>query len=64
MQIEITPGGARELRKLYDKAVAAGQPQFEFRGQAVLVVYAYYLLEHLSNELRDPSLKPPERPRP
>ncbi len=36
-----------QMRQAYDKAVAAGDEEFTFLDQPVLVGYAKYLLEHL-----------------
>jgi len=45
----ITEPEVRQLRRLYNKAVKENQEQFEFKGQALLVDYAKYLLEYLDD---------------
>ena len=45
----ITEPEVKQLRKAYNKAVAAKETEFEFNGKAFLVTYAKYLLEYLDD---------------
>ena len=45
----ITEPEARQLKKLYNKAVKENRPQFEFKGQILVTGYAKYLLEYLND---------------
>lgn len=45
--VSLSREDARELQKLYDKAVASGQKQFKFKGRDVLTDYAKYMLQYL-----------------
>ena len=45
----ITKPEVKQLRRLYNKAVKTEQEQFVFKGQALLVTYAKYLLEYLDD---------------
>lgn len=51
----------KAVKAAYDQARIAGLDQFEYRGQAILTEYAYYLLEWAADQTKRPELRP-QRP--
>jgi hypothetical protein len=49
--LELNAEKVRELEAAYDKAVAGGFVEFDFRGHALLVSYAKYLIEYAKKRL-------------
>lgn len=58
MEINFTPGLARELRKAFDRAKGSGEDRFTWEGHEFVTDYAYYLLIYLSQQFNDESLSP------
>jgi hypothetical protein len=51
-EVDFTPEKVKKLRRYYDRAVRAGDDEFVFEGNQLLVGYAKYLLEYLEGKMR------------